>query len=99
MVKVSIPVAEDQEIALRQDRQGLGPRAGDKNKERVEGKETRGSQREKGSEQFAGAQALAKIRGGKDEDAVLGAATLRFQAYNEALFDPWVILYEGAEAA
>ena len=51
------------------------------------------------SEQFSSLQALAKIRGGKNEDAVLGAATLRFQAYNDALFDPWIILYESPEAA
>lgn len=49
------------------------------------------------SEQIASLQALAKIRDGKDEDAVLGAATLRFQAYNDALLDPWIILYESAE--
>jgi hypothetical protein len=44
-------------------------------------------------------QALAKIRGGKDEDAVLGATTLGFQTYENALFDPWMILYESAEAS
>ena len=51
------------------------------------------------SEQIASLQALAKIRGGKDEDAVLGAATLGFKAYNDALLDPWIILYESAEAS
>ena len=57
------------------------------------------NQTERRSEQFAGAHALAKIRGGKDEDAVLGAATLGFQADNDALLDPWIILYESAEAS
>ncbi len=47
-------------------------------------------------EQIASLQTLAKSICGKDKDAVLGAATLTFEADDHALADPGMVLRQGA---
>ena len=49
-------------------------------------------------EQIASPETLAKFGCGKDEDAVLGAAALAFQADDHAPPDPRMVLPQGAQA-